>query len=156
MPQIELVDLLKGIGHAIQEDQEYIDHHSIVAFGRYFTEEGTEDNNKTLCPKMIKLPLPDFKGGYIEREIPAVSLVNHDALHFDEVRIKMQVAGIYVSEPSDPQKLKLLIDNGALQERIEDDGETNINCMSIELTFKMGEPPEGTARVLNEIYKSVP
>lgn len=158
MPQAELSDLLKGIGQAIKEAQEHIEGHSLTTFSSYFSQELSSESSidgkeKALRPKMLKLPMP-FRGEYIEKEIPIVSMVNHDSLHLDEVRIKMQVTGSWGSKSQDESR-KLFVNVEPVQNECEAANGKEVNYAEIELVFKRGNSPEGVAKVLSEQNKTI-
>ena len=156
MAEADFRELLKGICQAVDEAEELLDHYPITDFRRYFDEEKHEgDTEKFLRPKMMKFLLPNGKGDYIEKDIPIVSLVNHNTMDLDEVKIDMKVTGRWTSEPSDPLKKKLMVNLEPIQDNIGDEEKSHINYISIEMVFKRGCPPEGTARTLNEINKYI-
>jgi hypothetical protein len=78
--------------------------------------------------------------------IPLVTLLKHDALHLEEVRLKMAFRASW-NEESNAFALDLVIP--AAGEAAEG------SAQEIQLLFKRGDPPEGIVRVNNELTKVI-
>lgn len=149
MSEIEIGNLMKGISKAIKEAQGHIEDCSTKNFYSYFEEQkGNEKDSGSLRSKTKIFQIPQSSGGYIERNIPVVSLVNHHSLQLEEVRLKMQVTSSW-----DNEKNKLMVTVEPIRHDLDANERKNEKYAEIELIFKRNDAPEGVQRILLEHYK---
>jgi hypothetical protein len=151
MAAILFDDILTGLSQAIQKAQAAIDAQHYETFKALLSaEENTEDDqgNRTQAIKSRTVLLPMLKpdGTTVVRKIPLVTLLKHDSLHLDEVRIKMAFRASW-NEKTNGMSLDVVIP--AEGESAEGPSQ------EIQLVFKRGDPPEGIARVNNELTKII-
>jgi hypothetical protein len=153
MPGLSFQDFLTGISAAIQHAQSAIDSYQLNVYKDYIKEkksaagDGVEKNITVL--KTISMPLPQPDGTCKVREIPLVTLINHDSLHLEEVRIKVSLSALW-----DEAENNMMVDLNMPYNKTEEN-ETGKPQQQIELIFKRGESPEGIARVINELSKTI-
>jgi hypothetical protein len=152
MPHTNIDSIFKGIAQAVKDAQVHIEHYSVERFSSYFEEEKQEkDGTSILRPKMVRMPMPNAKGEYIERDIPIITLMNHHALNLDEVKLKMQVSGSW-----DDKSNKLQVNVEPIRHKTDSDKGKEVAYTEIELVFRRADAAEGVCRTLKEHYKRMP
>lgn len=142
-----LDDVIQGIYSSVVEAQNTIEQHYLGEITEdYFTEDGT--------PKMIKVKLPSSDGQLKEVLIPAITLVPHYGLAIDEVSVQMKVK----LSNSDEEKEKKGNKQGKIRKIITDfsNREGGKELATISVKFKGKEPPEGLARIKDNLIKFIP
>jgi hypothetical protein len=180
MADIRMEQLLALVGRAILEAQQSLRAHELASYWRYFnaiTPEGEatpavlagqEDgaalprpeaaipaDDLPLTPKLRRIRLPRPEGGGAQNELyaPVLSLVHHNALTLDEVRVRMKLAAVADEK------------TGALHVRVGPAGPSSPDASlqdkaqtapasgehEIELVFRQNAPAEGIARITQEI-----
>lgn len=125
----------------------------------YFHQVKDEEGNPTGTwePKTMKMVLPHSEGGSVtpvEYEVPVFSLVKHQAMVIDTLRMEFEV------------ELHGL-DSLTVAEEDEDDGPavaaatpagtfSRKSIAKVEMTFRGDDPPEGTMRLNDKILKTFP
>jgi hypothetical protein len=142
-----LDDVLQGIYSSVVEAQNTIEQHYLGEITEdYFTEDGT--------PKMIKVKLPSSDGQLKEVLIPAITLVPHYGLAIDEVSVEMKVK----LSNGDEDKSRKGNKQGKIRKIITDfsNREGGKELATISVKFKGKEPPEGLARIKDNLIKFIP
>ena len=139
-----LDEVLQGIYSSVVEAQNTIDSHylgEIVA--DYFEKDGT--------PKMILVKLPGQNGELKDLHIPAITLVPHQGILIDEVKVEMKVKLSNSEDEKDSKGQK----QGKLRKIITDfsNREGGKELATISVKFKGKEPPEGLARIKDSLIK---
>lgn len=144
MAEIALVALLRGLGEAVRGAQDGVAIHAVERFRELLVTDPQGGGR----PQMIALPFPCSDGSYVQRDIPVATLMHHDSVHLDEVRVKFSArlgwdegASAVTVELGPPRRPG---DEGPPEPRAE-----------IELLLKRGDTPEGTARTTRELLKTI-
>ena len=142
-----LDEIFQGIYSSVVEAQNAIEQHYIGEITEdYFEADGT--------PKMIVVKLPSQNGQLKDVHIPAITLVPHYGLAIDEVSIEMKVK---LSSGEDDKERKGN-KQGRIRKIITDfsnrDGGKELATISVK--FKGKEPPEGLARIKDNLIKFIP
>jgi hypothetical protein len=142
-----LDDVFQGIYSSVVEAQNTIEQHYLGEVTEdYFMADGT--------PKMIKVQLPGSDGKLKEVNIPAITLVPHYGMAIDEVTVKMKVKisqsqGTKDRKGNKPSKIRKFIADFSNRE-----GGKELATISVK--FKGKEPPEGLARIKDNLIKFIP
>ena len=142
-----LDDVFQSIYSAVVEAQNAIEQHYLGEITEdYFESDGT--------PKMIVCKLPAANGQLKEVHIPAITLVPHYGLAIDEVSVKMKVK---LSSGEDDKERKGS-KKGKLRQIITDfsNREGGKELATISVKFKGKDPPEGLARIKDNLIKFIP
>jgi hypothetical protein len=129
---------------SVVEAQNVIEQHYLEEVTKdYFDEEGK--------PKMITLTLPASNGEMKPTMIPAITLVPHNGLSIKEVEIEMQVA-LSMGDPKPAPK------KGFLRRLGTDMSNRNggKEMAKIRVVFNGNAPPEGLARIKDQLIKLLP
>ena len=142
-----LDEIFQGIYSSVVEAQNAIEQHYIGEITEdYFESDGT--------PKMILVKLPGKNGQLKDLHIPAITLVPHQSILIDEVTVKMKVK----LSSSDDDKERKGNKQGRIRKIITDfsnrDGGKELATISVK--FKGKEPPEGLARIKDNLIKFIP
>lgn len=141
---------IKSIGIAIRSAQEATERYSLETYRSWFVEEENEDGEMTLRPITIKVTLPKNDGGYTDKEIPIIALLNHHSLTLDETRIKMSL----IARWDDNQK-SLVVESGPLPKESGEDGTKSLDRCEVELVFKGNQSGEGLARYVDKFIRDI-
>jgi hypothetical protein len=136
--------LFQGVYSSVVEAQNVIEQHYLEEVTKdYFDEEGK--------PKMITLTLPASNGEMKPTMIPAITLVPHNGLSIKEVEIEMQVA-LSMGDPKPAPK------KGFLRRLGTDMSNRNKGkeMAKIRVVFNGNAPPEGLARIKDQLIKLLP
>ena len=142
-----LDDIFQVIYSSVVEAQNAIEQHYLGEITEdYFEADGT--------PKMIVVKLPAANGQLTDVHIPAITLVPHYGLAIDEVSVKMKVK---LSSGEDDKERKGN-KQGRLRKIITDfsNREGGKELATIFVKFKGKEPPEGLARIKDNLIKFIP
>ncbi len=142
-----LDEVFQGIYSSVVEAQNTIEQHYLGEITEdYFLEDGT--------PKMILVKLPAGDGKLKEVQIPAITLVPHYGLAIDEVSVEMKVK---LSSGDDDKEIKGN-KQGRLRKIITDfsNREGGKELATISVKFKGKDPPEGLARIKDNLIKFIP
>ena len=142
-----LDEIFQGIYSSVVEAQNAIEQHYLGEITEdYFEADGT--------PKMIVVKLPGQDGQLKEVHIPAITLVPHYSLAIDEVSVKMKVK----LSSGDDDKERKGNKPGILRKIITDfsNREGGKELASITVKFKGSDPPEGLARIKDNLIKFIP
>ena len=142
-----LDDIFQSIYSSVVEAQNTIESHYLGEIvDDYFEEDGT--------PKVIVVKLPGQDGKPKDVSIPAISLVPHQGILIDEVEVEMKVKLSGSEEEKDSKGQK----QGKLKKIITDfsNREGGKELATIRVKFKGKEPPEGLARIKDNLIKFIP
>jgi hypothetical protein len=142
-----LDDILQSIYSSVVEAQNTIEQHYLGEITEdYFESDGT--------PKMIICKLPGPNGQLKEVHIPAITLVPHYGLAIDEVSVEMKVK----LSSGDVEKERKGNKQGKLRKIITDfsNREGGKELATISVRFKGKKPPEGLARIKDNLIKYIP
>ena len=140
-----LDDVFKSIYHAIVDAQNTVEQHYIGEIKEdYFDEKGH--------PLTTPVMLPVGEGGSMKTvEIPLITLVPHGSMNIESVSIDMKVA---LSSGDD--KIINSKKTSKLRKFITDLSGRSKEMANITVKFKGGEPPEGLARIKDNLIKIIP
>ena len=142
-----LDDIFQSIYSSVVEAQNTIESHYLGEIvDDYFEKDGT--------PKVIIVKLPGQDGKLKDVHIPAISLVPHQGILIDEVEVEMKVKLSGSEEEKDSKGQK----QGKLKKIITDfsNREGGKELATIRVKFKGKEPPEGLARIKDNLIKFIP
>ena len=142
-----LDEVLQGIYSSVVEAQNTIESHYLGEIVEdYFEKDGT--------PKIIVVKLPGAEGKLKEVRVPAISLVPHQGILIDEVEVEMKVKLSGSDEEKDSKGQK----QGKLRKIITDfsNREGGKELATIRVKFKGSDPPEGLARIKDNLIKFIP
>jgi hypothetical protein len=142
-----LDDIFRSIYSSVVEAQNTIEQHYLGEVTEdYFDEDGS--------PKMIILQLPGSDGKMREVNVPAISLVPHYGLAIDEVSVEMKVKLSTTDEAKETKGNK----KGKVRKILSDfsNREGGKELATIVVKFKGKEPPEGLARIKDNLIKIIP
>ena len=142
-----LDDIFQSIYSSVVEAQNTIESHYLGEIVEdYFEKDGS--------PKMIRVKMPGKEGKLQEIHVPAISLVPHQGILIDEVEVEMKVKLSGSEEEKDSKGQK----RGKLKKIITDfsnrDGGKEL--ATIRVKFKGSDPPEGLARIKDNLIKFIP
>ena len=142
-----LDDIFQSIYSSVVEAQNTIESHYLCKIvDDYFEKDGT--------PKVIVVKLPGQDGKPKDVSIPAISLVPHQGILIDEVEVEMKVKLSGSEEEKDSKGQK----QGKLKKIITDfsNREGGKELATIRVKFKGEQPPEGLARIKDNLIKLIP
>ena len=142
-----LDDIFQSIYSSVVEAQNTIESHYLGEIvDDYFEKDGT--------PKVIIVKLPGQDGKPKDVSIPAISLVPHQGILIDEVEVEMKVKLSGSEEEKDSKGQK----QGKLKKIITDfsNREGGKELATIRVKFKGEQPPEGLARIKDNLIKLIP
>lgn len=139
---MELQELIQAIGSSVQQAQKMIEHNAAHHFfNQYFSSEPIEDSNAEQAwhPKTENVCVTRPDGKKVNMTVPIMTLVNHNTMALDQIRIKVNV------------KISVDQSTGNLNADVEgvDNQEGGVKN-EIELTFNRNIPSEGISRVNQE------
>ena len=140
-----LDDIFKSIYHAIVNAQNTIEEHYVGEIRQdYFDKKGH--------PLTTPVMLPIGEGGSMKTvQIPLITLVPHYGMSISEVSIDMKVALSSGDEKSINSKK-----TSKLRKFITDLSGRNKEMANITVKFKGEQPPEGLARIKDNLIKIIP
>ena len=118
-------------------------------------EPVTDDDGRHIyAPRMVILELPTWEDGVLVRKrvpVPIQSLTTGQSLRVDtlEVEMSVEISGL----TADQKKGKLMVRPCATNPSWF---KKESNAAKIKLTFKGSEPPEGYARIDDQLIKLLP
>ena len=142
-----LDDIFQSIYSSVVEAQNTIESHYLGEIvDDYFEKDGT--------PKVIIVKLPGQDGKLKDVHIPAISLVPHQGILIDEVEVEMKVKLSGSEEEKDSRGQK----QGKLKKIITDfsNREGGKELATIRVKFRGEKPPEGLARIKDNLIKVIP
>jgi hypothetical protein len=151
MAAILFDNIIQGLSQAIQKAQAAIDKYQYEVFKELLEVEEYQDDGKgnrirSVRTRTVSIPVFKPDGTSVVRDIPLVTLLKHDSLHLDEVKIKMAFRASW-NDQSEGMTIDL-VSSGENDPAAEP-------AQEVQLVFKRGEPPEGIVRINNELTKII-
>ncbi|MCL2626231.1 MAG: DUF2589 domain-containing protein [Cystobacterineae bacterium] len=149
MADIDLSKLISALAIACKEAQVSLESYQLNQYLNHF-ERTSDEQGPLLVAKSIRIALPPNSQGPRSIDVPTVSVVRHDALVIDEMRVRLAIDASFdkgseqmraAVGPSTPQR--------ANEEAPEAKGPSSQHV--IELVLKRDEKSEGVSRLLTEI-----
>ena len=133
-------ELLRAIYNSATFAQRKIEtEHMAHVLRTYFDDDGT--------PKCYRIKLPTNDGGETETDIPLLTLAPSQHLSISELEMEFDVdIGQFDCEESDGKKIRARIGSENHHK----------NKAKIQIKFKGSAPPEGIARVNDQLIKILP
>ena len=156
----KLIETLYDAGLKAQRNVQYSNLHHLETFFEDTNGDGI------LEPKLIKMKIPSHKKDEEEKwetvEVPLFSLVNHNCLKIENLKIKFKIdlGDMEIEKFNGKNHKKLICQNskGVHKKRwklqITKPVNKNKNCAEVEVDFKYDEPLESIVR-LSERYSSL-
>lgn len=152
--QLSISELIASIGCSVSEAQHTIENHSVQRFFGYFdTVSSPNSDGNVLSPKTVKMSLPSGEDitKTCDIDIPLPALAGHRHVSLERVTVKINTrlsadeGGSIVADMGAP-----IMSEGASAPdgRLGDYGEIN-------LVFNVGDSPEGVARAVQNITKTI-
>jgi hypothetical protein len=139
-PNKSFDELIRALYNSVSFAQRRVEtEHMAHVMRTYFDEDGT--------PKCYRIKLPTNEGGEAETDIPLLTLSPSQHLSISELEMEFNVD---IGEFSDEQ-----INGEKVSARIGSENHHK-NKASIKLKFKGSGPPEGIARVNDQLIKVLP
>ena len=139
--------IFQSIYSAVVESQNTIEQHYLgEVLEDYLEEDGS--------PKMVIAKLPGADGILQEVHIPAITLVPHQGILIDEVEVEMKVKLSDSADEKDSKAKK----QSKIRKIITDfsNREGGKELATIRVKFKGSDPPEGLARIKDNLIKFIP
>lgn len=162
MAQFSFDDFINAIQNAVVKSTDIAEQHELnhIRNQEYWTDTGekAKDGTPIYRPKMVTVRLPAWvEGKQVEHDVqvPMQTLVTGQSLAIEELTISMDIELQGMDERSDVgcthRKLKInpsIGGNGWFAKKR--------NTAKISITFKGQDPPEGYARIDNQLIKLLP
>jgi len=144
----------------IAETHELDSIHKEEYWYREVAKDGTPvkdgEGNEVFRPKMVIMRLPTWEDGVLvdkDIRVPMQSLTTGQSLKIDEITVEMEVElqGLDDSDPHAHDHCTLMVNTnsgGGLLKKS--------NRAKLSVTFKGQDPPEGYARIDNQLIKLLP
>ena len=164
MPDHSLDDIVHSIQSAVIAATDIAERHELDSITNQefwelkLDEKGepvTDDDGRPIyAPRMVILELPTWEDGVLVRKrvpVPIQSLTTGQSLRVDtlEVEMSVEISGL----TADQKKGKLMVRPCATNPSWF---KKESNAAKIKLTFKGSEPPEGYARIDDQLIKLLP
>ncbi len=135
---MEIGELVSSVATSVQKAQQVMEYKTIENFLEYFIDSNTDKTadltSEKFCPKFRTIEIPD-RPQTRSISVPMMSLANHTGLSLDAVRIKLA--------------LNSYVENNRLQVTCKGRSDRD-NSGEIELAFKLSDPSEGIARIVQK------
>ncbi len=131
---MDLEHLIAGVGRSVQQAQASLDQACADQYLSYFLPPSdAPDAPGALTPRTLSLALPGTQSSRVV-ELPLLALCSHNAMSFDQVTVKLNVALDTEQSKGSLEAVPVAAGQGGHQ---------------IELVFRRQEPAEAVSR-LNE------
>ncbi len=154
--QLSISELIASIGCSVSEAQHTIENHSVQKFFKYFDEADSQysDNYKgqVLSPKIVRMSLSsadDIKRS-IEVAVPLPALAAHRSVSLGSVTVKIKTGMLTDGKGGIAADI---IAPSADENTAEEGGSKDYGEISLE--FNVGDSPEGIARIVQSITKTI-
>ena len=163
MPDHSLDDIVHSIQSAVIAATDIAERHELDSImNQEFWQQKVDDNGEPLTdddgrhiyvPRMVVMEIPTWEDGkLIERRVPVPlqSLTTGQSLRVDtlEVEMSVEISGL----TADQKKGKLMVRPCANNSWFQKES----NAAKLKLIFKGSEPPEGYARIDDQLIKLLP
>ena len=136
-PKYALSDILKGLQDAVNDVQEMLQAQQVQNLKRFCKET----DGSPVCQKV--------KIGDKEIDVPLVSLVSHNRLEMEEVKVtfKARIADVEAHSIVNRLNGKNSVSYTELHVELNDLKDTDSNIMGITVRFKVKNTPEGVSHL---------
>lgn len=138
---MKLQEMLASVGASVQQAQRYLEDNAVnTFFKQYFNREAVENMDSakpSWTPKTQPVTLIRPGGESAKIDVPVLTLVNHDVMGLEEVKVKLRL------DLEENDKTGELYARAACC-----DG--SVGAHEVELTFQRHVETEGAARVTQE------
>jgi len=163
MPEHSLDDIVHSIQSAVIAATDIAERHELDSItNQEFWELKTDDSGEPLndehgrpiyVPRMVVMELPTWEDGVLVHKrvpVPLQSLTTGQSLRVDtlEVEMSVEISGL----TADNKKGRLMVRPCATTSWFKKES----NTAKLKLTFKGSEPPEGYARIDDQLVKLIP
>ena len=163
MPDHSLDDIVHSIQSAVMAATDIAERHELDSItNQEFWEIKVDENGEPVtdddgrhiyAPRMVVMELPTWEDGVLVHKrvpVPLQSLTTGQSLRVDtlEVEMSVEISGL----TADKKKWKLMVRPCATTSWFKKES----NTAKLKLIFKGSEPPEGYARIDDQLIKLIP
>tara|TARA_R110002020_G_scaffold56379_2_gene155980 strand:+ start:37 stop:504 length:468 start_codon:yes stop_codon:yes gene_type:complete len=155
MAEHSLDDIVHSIQSAVLAATDIAERHELdsVMQEEFWTKTTDEDGHEIYEPKMVTMEIPMWEDGkMVKRKVPVPlqSLTTGQSLRVDrlEVEMSVEISGL----ESNNKKGKLMVRPRSNTSWFKKES----NTAKLKLVFKGSEPPEGYARIDDQLIKLLP
>ncbi len=155
MPDHSLDDIVHSIQSAVLAATDIAERHELdsVLQEEFWTKTEDDDGNEVYTPKMVTMEIPTWEDGKLTKQrvpVPLQSLTTGQSLRVDKLEVEMsvEISGL----TTDKKKGKLMVRPRSNTSWFKKES----NTAKLKLIFKGSEPPEGYARIDDQLGKALP
>ena len=155
MPDHSLDDIVHSIQSAVLAATDIAERHELdsVLQEEFWTKTEDDDGNEVYTPKMVTMEIPTWEDGKLIKQrvpVPLQSLTTGQSLRVDKLEVEMsvEISGL----TTDKKKGKLMVRPRSNTSWFKKES----NTAKLKLIFKGSEPPEGYARIDDQLVKLLP
>ena len=155
MPDHSLDDIVHSIQSAVLAATDIAERHELdsVLQEEFWTKTEDDDGNEVYTPKMVTMEIPTWEDGKLIKQrvpVPLQSLTTGHSLRVDKLEVEMsvEISGL----TTDKKKGKLMVRPRSNTSWFKKES----NTAKLKLIFKGSEPPEGYARIDDQLVKLLP
>ncbi len=155
MPDHSLDDIVHSIQSAVLAATDIAERHELdsVLQEEFWTKTEDDDGNEVYTPKMVTMEIPTWEDGKLTKQrvpVPLQSLTTGQSLRVDKLEVEMsvEISGL----TTDKKKGKLMVRPRSNTSWFKKES----NTAKLKLIFKGSEPPEGYARIDDQLVKLLP
>jgi len=155
MAEHSLDDIVHSIQSAVLAATDIAERHELdsVMQQEFWTKSEDDEGNEIYVPKMVTMEIPMWEDGKMVKKqvpVPLQTLTTGQSLRLDtlEVEMAVEISGL----KSDKSPGKLMVRPRATESWFKKES----NTAKLKLTFKGAEPPEGYARIDDQLIKLLP
>ena len=155
MPDHSLDDIVHSIQSAVLAATDIAERHELdsVLQEEFWTKTEDDDGNEGYTPKMVTMEIPTWEDGKLIKQrvpVPLQSLTTGQSLRVDKLEVEMsvEISGL----TTDKKKGKLMVRPRSNTSWFKKES----NTAKLKLIFKGSEPPEGYARIDDQLVKLLP
>ncbi len=155
MSEHSLDDIVHSIQSAVLAATDIAERHELdsVMQQEFWTKTEDADGNEVYVPKLVTMEIPVWEDGrLLKRQVPVPlqTLTTGQSLRLDKLEVEMavEISGL----KSDKSPGKLMVRPRATGSWFKKES----NTAKLKLTFKGAEPPEGYARIDDQLIKLLP
>ena len=155
MAEHSLDDIVHSIQSAVLAATDIAERHELDSLMQeeFWTKSTDDDGNEVYVPKMVTMEIPMWEDGKMVKKqvpVPLQTLTTGQSLRLDKLEVEMavEISGL----KSDKSPGKLMVRPRATASWFKKES----NTAKLKLTFKGAEPPEGYARIDDQLIKLLP
>jgi hypothetical protein len=155
MAEHSLDDIVHSIQSAVLAATDIAERHELdsVMQQEFWTKSEDDDGNEIYVPKMVTMEIPMWENGKMVKKqipVPLQTFTTGQSLCLDtlEVEMAVEISGL----KSDKSSGKLMVRPRATESWFK----KKSNTAKLKLIFKGAEPPEGYARIDDQLIKLLP